>query len=326
MSYKHFTLEDREKLALWKAEGKSNGQIAKWLNKSTSAVGKELKKNSCLLSTRYFASFAEERAKKRRKDSKIPFQKVTPEMLIEIKLRLTLNQSPDQIVGRMKLEGKKVCSHETIYQMIYQNHEGMGEFVKYLRRKRRKRRNRSQKRKKRGAIQNRIGIEERPEITGKGHWEGDTMIGKNHKGAIATFVDKNTKYLIAQLMSEKTSQCMNEVCRKAFKDIDYKKSFTFDNGSEFAGHEQIKGDLGIDCHFANPYHSWERGLNEHTNGLLREYFPKKTDFKELSEEILQFAVILINSRPRISLDYRTPEEVYFSNSDTLESIPVSLQF
>ena len=326
MSYKHFTLEEREKLAIWKAEGKSNGEISILLKKTTGSIGRELKRNSLLLSNQYFSSFAQERTNERRQNSKSLFSKITSEMLTEIKIRLTLNQSPDQIVGRMKLEKKNVCSHETIYQMIYQNYQGMGEFVKYLRRKRRKRRNRSQQRKKRGAIQNRIGIEKRPPIIEKGHWEGDTIIGKNHRGAIATFVDKKTKYLVAQLMDEKTSQCMNKVCREVFENIDYKKSFTFDNGSEFAGHQQISLDLGVICYFANPYHSWERGLNEHTNGLLREYFPKKTDFRELSEELLQQAVALINTRPRRSLDYRTPQEVFFSNSDTPGSVPIAFQF
>lgn len=325
MSYKHFTINDREKLAIYKAEGKSNTQIALLLNKHKSSIGKELKRNSTEVRKDYYGIIAHEKSLERRKKAKKSFNKINQEMLFEIKQRLEINQSPDQIVGRMKIENKEICSHETIYQMIYQNYEGMSIFSKYLRRKKRKRRNRSLKREKRGIIRNRIGIENRPEIKGKGHWEGDTVIGRNHKGAIATFVDKQSKFLIAQLIEDKSSQLMNKACIEIFRGVIHLKTFTFDNGKEFAGHEELKERLGVDCYFANPYHSWERGLNEHTNGLLREYFPKKTDFKELSNEEVQNAVYLINRRPRKALAYRTPYEVFFSNSDSFESIPVALQ-
>ena len=325
MSHKQFTLEAREKLHVLKEQGKSYGEIAISIGKSKSAVSREFKRSISVFSHLYSPSYAQKCAYQRRKGAKQPFSKITLEMLSEIQQKLENGLSPDQLVGRLKLEGKEICSHETIYQMIYRNHLGMGKFAKYLRRKKKKRRNRSFQRSKRGIIPNRIGIEERPVITGKGHWEGDTIIGKNHQGAIATFVDKCSKFLVAQLMEDRTSQRMNMLCKKAFSKIIHLKTFTFDNGKEFAGHQAISTALGVDCFFANPYSSWERGLNEHTNGLLRQYFPKKTDFRKLTNEQVQEAVNHINRRPRKALAYRTPEEVFFSHSDFPESIPVAFQ-
>jgi transposase, IS30 family len=172
----------------------------------------------------------------------------------------------------------------------------------------------------------RVGIEHRPAIaalkTEIGHWESDTMIGGNPIGILVTHVDKASKFLLAGLAKQKTMQQINQVTIGVFEAIAtaFRKTMTFDNGKEFSGHQQLTEVLGVSCYFANPYHSWERGLNEHTNGLLRQFFPKETNFKILKPESLQSVVNLINHRPRKSLDYRTPYEVLYPHS----SAPVAL--
>jgi IS30 family transposase len=151
----------------------------------------------------------------------------------------------------------------------------------------------------------------------------DTVIGANHAGAIVTHVDKASKFLLAGLAKNKTVQQINQVTLRLFEPIAaaFRHTMTFDNGKEFSGHQQLAKALGLSCFFANPYHSWERGLNEHTNGLLRQFFPKGTNFKIVKPQTLRWAVDLINHRPRKSLDYRTPHEVLCQAS----SVPVALQ-
>lgn len=321
MSYQHFTLEEREKLSFFKAQGKSNGWIANKFKKHKSSIGRELKRNKSfsltdsLTEDYYLPSQAHKKSVQRRHKAQALNKEWSSECLEEIKLRLSNTEDPDQISKRMKAEGKIAPSHETIYKMIYENRHGMGIFYEKLRRKRKKRKKRGLKKQKRTLIPNRIGIEERVLTQEKGHWEGDTVIGKNHKGAIATFADKQSKYLIAQLMQDKTAQSLNRATIKSFKATKHLLTFTFDNGAEFSGHEKLSEKLKVKCYFANPYHSWERGLNEHTNRLLRQFFPKKTDFTKLTDADIQHAVNIINNRPRKSLNYLTANEIYFNHSN-----------
>jgi transposase, IS30 family len=174
----------------------------------------------------------------------------------------------------------------------------------------------------------RVGIEQRPAIADEkveiGHWESDTVIGANHRGLVVTHVDKASKFLLAGLASNKTVQQINRVTMELFARIDsaFRKTLTFDNGKEFSGHQTLAKVLEVSCFFANPYHSWERGLNEHTNGLLRHFFPKGTNFRLVKSQQLQKVVDLINHRPRKSLDYRTPYEVLSSHSSALVALQI----
>jgi transposase, IS30 family len=219
-------------------------------------------------------------------------------------------------------------SHETIYQMIYTDYQGLGSYRPYLRQGQPKRRRRAQVNLKRGTIPGRVGIEERPAVADEkveiGHWEGDTVIGGNHTGIVVTYVDKASKFLLAGLAKNKTVQQVNQVTLGLFEQIatTFRKTVTFDNGKEFSAHQTLAQRLGVSCFFANPYHSWERGLNEHTNGLLRQFFPKRTNFKIVKPEQLQKVVDLINHRPRKSLDYQTPYEVLCSHSSELVALQI----
>ena len=198
----------------------------------------------------------------------------------------------------------------------------------YLRQGRKKRRKRGGVNAKRGQIPGRVGIEHRPVIADAksevGHWESDTMIGKEQSGVIVTHVDKASKFLVAGLGKNKTAEEINQVTLSLFAEVsvDKRHTMTFDNGKEFSRHAELSQELGLSCYFANPYHSWERGLNEHTNGLLRQFFPKKTDFKQVEPEALTNAVTLINHRPRKSLDYQTPYEVFYVNKSDDDALQI----
>jgi transposase, IS30 family len=321
MSYKHFSILERTELyALRVTAQLSMSAIAAKMNRSKSTISRELKRNTDERYKIYLPDTAQEKMKERREKSKGRFKKIESTTIEEIKERLKQHHSPEQIAGRMKQEGKASASYETIYMMIYGNHQEMGIYQQYLRQKQKKRRRKGVKQ-KRGGIPNRVGIENRPKIaemkTEKGHWESDTVIGRNHSGIVVTHVDKASKYLVAGLAENKTMEEINRVTIKLFEEVkpEYRKTMTFDNGREFCGHEKLSESLNLDCYFANPYHSWERGLNEHTNGLIREFYPKNTDFITVKEEDFQKVVDLINHRPRKSLDYRTPYEVFSSSSE-----------
>jgi transposase, IS30 family len=326
MSFTHLTTAERSELyKLRETNQLSISEIGRRLKRNKSTISRELSRNTDERYSVYFPDTAVALMKSRRKQARVKFQSVSAETITEVKQRLEQHHSPEQLAGRMKLEGVGKISYETIYQMIYTNHQQMGIYQQYLRQKQKQRRRKSRNQ-KRGGIPNRIGIENRPKIadlkTEIGHWESDTVIGCNHNGIVVTHVDKASKYLVAGLAKNKTMGEINRVTLKLFEPIKpaFCKTMTFDNGREFCGHEKLSERLKLETFFANPYHSWERGLNEHTNGLIREFYPKNTNFKIVKEEDFQKVVDLINHRPRKSLDYRTPHEVFFASSE-----PVAFQ-
>jgi IS30 family transposase len=327
MSYRHLSVSERFTLYQYRTkEHLTLEEIAEKMNRSKSTISRELKRNS-LNKGEYLPNSAQLKMQTRRRQSKQKFMRIHLSSIEEAKQRLEQYHSPEQISGRLKREGIEGVSHETIYQMIYANYQGLGSYQQYLRQSQAKRRRRVRVKLKRGIIPGRVGIEERPAIaeqkTEIGHWESDTVIGGNHTGVVVTHVDKASKFLLAGLAKNKTVQQINQVTLGLFERIDsaFRMTMTFDNGKEFSGHQTLAKILGVSCFFANPYHSWERGLNEHTNGLLRQFFPKGTNFKIVKPEQLQKAVDLINHRPRKSLDYRSPYEVFWAHS----SEPVALQ-
>ena len=327
MSYTHFSTTERSELyKLRVIEQLSISEIGRRLNRDKSTISRELSRNTDERQIDYLPDTAEALMKARRKSAKVRFQRISYETITEVKQRLEQHHSPEQVAGRMKREGLGKISYETIYLMIYANHQEMGMYQQYLRQKQKQRRRKSRNQ-KRGGIPNRIGIENRPQIadlkTEIGHWESDTVIGCNHTGVVVTHVDKASKYLLAGLAKNKTMEEINRVTMRLFEPVEaaFRKTMTFDNGREFCGHEKLSERLQIKTFFANPYHSWERGLNEHTNGLIREFYSKSTNFKIIKEEHFQKVVNLINHRPRKSLDYRTPYEVFFASSEPVALHP-----
>lgn len=225
--------------------------------------------------------------------------------------KIEINWTPEQIAGRWKAETGKTICHETIYQFIYEYYPHLVKL--HFRRKGKKY---QRKRKEKYQLTNRRMIDERPEPVESrekmGHWEGDTIVGKNHKQGIVTNVERKSGFLLAQKIPRRTAQNVADVTKEMFDKIpdELKITMTYDNGREFAWHKVIETENKMTVYFAHPYCSWERGTNENTNGLLRQYIPKGTDFNTVSDEDLAKYVDLINNRPRKRLGWKTPYEVF----------------
>ncbi len=319
MSYQQLSLNERQQIYTLRYEDYlSIRAIARLLKRDASTISRELYRN--IYNNRYLPDTAQQLKISRRKGSKEPFLKVSSEILESIKAGLNKYHSPEQITGRLKSENQASVSHETVYQMIYADYEGMAAYREYLRQSHRMRRRRSGSKSKRGMIPNRVGIESRPEEVDKkerkGDWEGDTVIGANHQGGLVTYVDKASKFLMVGLIKTRRAEHVTAVSIQLFQDfaVGQVRTTTFDNGKEFSRHEVFGKAVGATCYFARPYHSWERGLNEHTNGLIRQFFPKCTNFRIVKPEQVTRVMDLINDRPRKSLGYQTPREVFYGQS------------
>ncbi len=313
---KHLTLEERCHIFILKERDFSLREIARTLSRNVSSISRELKRNS--ISNKYTPRIAEEQYQRRKINIGSSPRKITPSLKETICLKLQLLWSPEQISGRLKIESGIRVSHESIYQLIWKDKNNGGNLYKYLRHAGKKYNKRSGKNSGRGLIPNRVDIELRDKIVEEksriGDWEGDTVIGANHKGAIVTLVDRMSKFSLFTLVADKTKDSVTEAIEKSLNP--HKKNvntITFDNGKEFADHQKIAKSLDAKCYFAKPYHSWERGLNEHTNGLLRQYLPKKSNFSLLSQEDIDFVQNALNNRPRKVLKYKTPSEVFKQN-------------
>jgi IS30 family transposase len=228
--------------------------------------------------------------------------------------------SPDQISGRLKANypdmPEKQASVSTIYKHLYQETAKDPALKARFRQKHAKPRKRSGKKDGRGQITGRVSIDERPKTVEEksriGDWEGDTVESAGKNAYIATFVDRKTKFLLAKIMPDKTTATLNKAAFRAFRRIplEARNTLMVDNGKEFAAHAGLSQALSIDIFFAHPYQPWERGLNEHTNGLLRQYLPKKVSFASLTQKQLDKIVDKINNRPRKVLGYLTPREAF----------------
>jgi len=227
--------------------------------------------------------------------------------------------SPEQIAGKWRAENNEVLCHETIYQYIYRNKPQLIKL--YLRRKGKK--YRKERDKGKGGIPEMVMIDDRPKaVDGResfGHWEGDTVIGKNYKQAIVTNVERKSGFLMATKVEHKQAELVADVFRGQFADLpeELRISVTLDQGSEFAWHTVISGETKLDVYFCHKASPWERGLNENTNGLLRQFIPKGTDFSQVSSKDLQHYVNLLNGRPRKRHGYLTPAEVLQKELDSL---------
>lgn len=316
MAYQHITTDQRHKIQSYLEIGMDQKDIADLLRKSKSAISREVSNNS-YPDGRYVAEHADKLFRLRRKDGKRQSKKlVKDKKLRRAVLRLLKKKkSPEQIAGRRERLGKSYVVHQTLYSYIYEEQPELG---KYLRRKRNRYRRRHgtkerekarEEAKKRRIDERPANIELRKEI---GHWEGDTIRGKEKTTAIATHVERVSGYAIADKLDHATAELLKEKTVKSFKQIpkEKKKTETLDNGIEFSEHELMEKETGMTIYFAYPYHSWERGTNENFNGLLREYFPKGTPFATITQTDVNRAIRELNHRPRKRLNYLTPYEVF----------------
>jgi IS30 family transposase len=306
--------------------GKKQQQIADLVGCSQSTISRELKRARPPSQRRWFtATTAQERADERRQRSydNRPCWNDNPAVLKYVVEKLRKGKSPDAIAGRMKRESpwhrKHAVNHQSIYEYIWKIKEEGGVLHKYLPRKGKRPKFYGLQGASASRIPNRRDISERPKIVEKkkrcGDWESDLVVSvRGGSGAIATFVERYSKYAQAVLVENQTAEEMVRASAEVFSKIPeaFRLTMTHDNGSEIVRHEEITAEVDIIVYCAEPYSSWQRGLNENTNGLLRRFFPKGTDFSLVSREEVAMAVEKINNLPRRSLQYRTAKEVFLS--------------
>ena len=312
MAFKHLNSEERHYIEIELKNGTSQNKIAEKLGRSQSSLSRELGRNTGQRGYRH--QQAHRKAQQRHKE-KPKAVKLTKDIKRRIAQDIRADWSPEQVAGRLEIEGIIKLHHETIYQFIEDDKRNGGTLYKHLRHQKKPYRKRYGSANNRTGIPNRVGIEERPEIVNNrdrvGDWEADTVIGKNHSGAIATLDERKTKLRLAVPLPGKKAQAVKHAVIDVLKPLKrFVKTITYDNGKEFVQHEEINKALSCDSYFAVPYHSWERGQNENANGLLRQYFPKSMELNNVSEKDVIIAVDKLNSRPRKCLGYKTPYEAF----------------
>ena len=312
--YRRITYEDRCQIYALNTRGASQESIAEVLGVSQSAVSREICRNRGQRGYRF--KQAEAKAQARQAIRSKPRKLTAPvRRKIEAKLR-QMRWSPEQVSGWLRDQGIKL-SHERIYQMIWQDKRDGGNLWRSLRRRGKRYNKRTGKNAGRGLIPNRTDISERPAIVARkarlGDWEGDTVVSAGHNGGLLTLVERKSKLTKISKLRRSTARATQRATVRRLKPIKkFVHTITFDNGKEFAAHQDIAHALKARIFFATPYHAWERGLNENTNGLIRDFFPKGTDFSMISNAEVAKVERLLNARPRKSLGFRSPQEVFDS--------------
>jgi IS30 family transposase len=312
--YHHLTYEDRCQIYALTQSGLSQAAIARQLGVDRSTIKRELDRNTGARGYRF--KQAQEKASQRRRTASCAPRKMKPDLVTLIEEKLMQEQwSPDQISGWLAKNGDRSISHERIYQHVWEDKKNGGNLYVQLRHHGKKYNKRKGKTSGRGLIPNRVDIDQRPAIVAEksriGDWEADTIIGAGHQGAIMSHVERKSKYTKLAKLPDNSANSVVKASRRILLPLASRvETITYDNGKEFASHAEIVAALGAKSYFAKPYHSWERGLNEHTNGLVRQYFPKGTDFSTLSNADVQRVENKLNSRPRKILGYQTPREVF----------------
>ena len=318
MPYTHYNTDERNALQAMEGMGLPKNYMAVIAGKHQSSIYREFNRNGP--GGVYTGNEAQAMSEQRRLDTK-PCPKTDDDALMnEITALFRKDLSPDQISGRLRVNypdsPEKQASPSTIYKHIYQETVCDPSLKEHFRQKHAKPHKRSGVKDRRGQISGRVSIDERPKVVEQksriGDWEGDTIESAGKRAYIATFVDRKTKLLLAKIMPNKTADTLNTAAIRAFRGIpaEARTTLTVDTGKEFAAHACLSQALSLDIFFAHPYHSWERGRNEHTNGLIRQYLPKKVPFDNLTQKQLDKIVAKINTRPRKVLGYLTPYEVF----------------
>lgn len=323
MNYKHFSIEEREIIQTMRWEKKGVRAIARTLKRSPSSVSREIQRNNPPKYQVYTPRLAHERALKSRKSrgrkDRLKNERIRSYVITHLKQRL----SPEQIAGRIKKDLKESISHEAIYQFIYDQvyREGRGllkpgreDLRMHLRRRKKRRSPKGMRRSQRVLKERGTSIDKRPRVVDArkriGDWEGDSIESKDHKPGLNTLVERKTGLVFITRLRAKTSAATLDAIEQRMKGLHplLLRTLTLDNGPENQSFEEIHERLGLDVFYAHPYCSGERGTNENTNGLIRDYFPKKTDFDMITDEEIARVELALNSRPRKRLQYQTPLE------------------
>ena len=314
-------IEEREKVFYYLTLNKSYREIGLLLGRSHTTIIREIKRNN--KEGEYSPSRAEEFSMRRyRRCGRRKKIDTNIDLFEEVFNKLFKKWSPEQISGylRDKYNGnlQMQISYESIYQYIYAKPKGelKKHLLKYFRQKGRKNKNRKLFHEKRGQIPDAISIHERPEeIEGRkvpGHWEGDLIMGKDHKTALGTLVERTTRYVFIVPLKGKKANDVREAFTEHFLDVpeELKLSLTYDRGKEMVQHKKLTEDTGINVYFADPHSPWQRGTNENTNGLIRDFFPKGTDFSKVSYEEVKHVQDMLNERVRKTLNWKSPEFMF----------------
>jgi IS30 family transposase len=319
--YKQLTQGARYQIYALKKTGHSNTEIARVIGCHKSTICRELTRNRGKKGYRpkqahYFAM--------KRFEAKFHCR-ISQHQWRIVDILLKRDWSPEQISHRLTSEQNISISHERIYQHIYADKQSGGSLYRHLRCQK-KRRKRYGSYDRRGLLPGRTFIDQRPGIVNSrnriGDWEGDTIIGKGHQGSIVTLTERKSGFLAMRQIKRRTAHEVREaIIDKLAQHKNHVHTITTDNGKEFADHQVIADSLDAGFYFAHPYSSWERGTNENTNGLIRQYFPKNMVLSKVSPSLVDKAEELINNRPRKRLDYLTPYEVFF---DTKTFLTVAL--
>jgi IS30 family transposase len=316
--YHHLSLKERERIDMMRRQGSSMREMGRVLGRSSSSISRELDRNSSSVYDCYMDHRAQSRAEMRRSRASHKKRLKSDAIREYVAVKLKEDWSPEQISGRIGIDcpGSSI-SHEAIYQYIYHPATPAREaLIGCLRRshKRRKRKGQAPDKHK-SKIVNRVGIEDRPlEVEARerfGDWEGDTITSRQSKAALLSIVERSSRLVQLVKLEAKTASLASKaiISRLLRFPRESRRTITFDNGTENAEHEAISEAADIKCFFCNTYSAWQRGTNEHTNGLVRQYLPKKTDFAIISDEEIKLIESRLNSRPRKCLDYKTPLEV-----------------
>jgi IS30 family transposase len=317
-TYRQLTQGQRYQIYALKKTGHTQSEIAKVIRADKSTVSRELRRNHGRRG--YRPQHAHELARQRR-GKVVP--RITAEIWAVVERLLRQDWSPEQISGRLKGEQGVCISHEWIYQYILADKRAGGKLYGHLRCQK-KRRKRYGKYDRRGQLPNCPSIDERPALVNHrrrvGDWEVDTLLGKRHKPVLITLTERKSRFTLLGKVAQRTARAVqNQIYRLLLPVADKVHTLTSDRGKEFACHEHIAQLLQLDFYFAHPYAAWERGTNENTNGLLRQYLPKKLDFQSVSYRDIQQVLFRLNFRPRKSLRFKTPFEVFYQTSVALTS-------
>ena len=316
MKYTHLTENERYMLSALRKQGLTVASIAQALGRHRSTVYREVERNSRWCNYDQLYSYQPARAqqkvrvrtKKARRNKRYDH---TDFLLVEALLKL--HWSPEQIVGYFRYKGYPVMSHETIYQHVWADKSEGGNLWQYLRQSPKIRRKRYRSKDSRGRVAAKRHISERPELVNErkefGHWEIDTVIGHGSKHCLVTMVERQSRYTLVGQLDDRTTESLNKRVGWLIKETGLPfKTITADNGTEFNQYQQLERSHGCDFYFATPYHSWERGTNENTNGLIRQYIPKKQSMALVSQHFCGDIARRLNTRPRKVLGFKTPEE------------------
>jgi len=321
MSYKHITPEQRNELAVLLRAGHNQKEIAELLKKDKSTISRELSRNPSANKIGYSVKKAKQNSKEKRIQANARFRKLENNIWLQnyVIKKLKRYWSPEQISGRLKNkyseDKKKWIGKDSIYNFIYEEKKDLVKYLRCQKGKYRRRRGTKIREKQREMIKKRR-IDERPGVINNrkrvGDWEGDTIVGAEKNIHILTHTERKSGKLLADKLERATAELTKEKTVERFKKIQKKKrrSCTYDNGVTFAEHEITEKETGMTIYFAHPYHSWERGTSENTNGLLRQFFPKGSSFDTVTQEDIDRACSLINNRPRKRLNYFTPNEIF----------------